>query len=205
VFRDGEFVTARRAPCAANTMTFERGPSGQAGGPAVFSATPALWHHAAVKKAAASKKSPAATQEKTKGKTARRKPPAKKGAKGAPRADLGAPIDGFFSKQPAHLRPVLDELRKLVHEAAPDATSAMKWGLAFFSMGKHPMCALAGFKAHVNLILAGPPGTFADPDGILEGEGKTGRHLKLRALEDLPRAAVRGWLHTAAERARKQK
>jgi hypothetical protein len=67
------------------------------------------------------------------------------------------------------------------------------------------MCALAGFKAHVNLILSGPPGTFADPDGILEGDGKTGRHLKLRSLDELPRAAVRGWLRTAADLARKQK
>ena len=179
--------------------------------PRGFLGPPTMWHHAAVKKAAASKKSPAAAQpakaKPAKAKPATKKPDARKPSarKVAPRADLGAPIDGFFAKQPAHLRPVLDELRKLVNEAAPDATSAMKWGLAFFSMGKHPMCALAGFKAHVNLILAGPPGTFSDPDGLLEGEGKTGRHLKLRALEELPRAAVRGWLHTAAERARKQK
>jgi hypothetical protein len=36
--------------------------------------------------------------------------------------------------------------------------------------------------------------------------GKTGRHLKLTSLDELPRAAVRGWLRTAAELARaKQK
>jgi hypothetical protein len=64
------------------------------------------------------------------------------------------------------------------------------------------MCALAAHKSHVNLILAGPPGTFADPEGRLEGEGKTGKHLKLRALADLPKAAVRGWLKAAAETAR---
>jgi hypothetical protein len=63
------------------------------------------------------------------------------------------------------------------------------------------MCALAAFKSHVNLILSGPPGTYADPGGLLEGDGKTGKHLKLRALADLPRAAVRGWLKTAAARA----
>src|SRR5215831_11189756 len=39
----------------------------------------------------------------------------------APRADLGAPVDGFFAKQPAHLRPVLDNMRALIEEAAPDA------------------------------------------------------------------------------------
>jgi uncharacterized protein YdeI (YjbR/CyaY-like superfamily) len=115
------------------------------------------------------------------------------------RADLGAPIDGFFAKQPPHLRPILETLRQMIEEAAPTATSAIKWGMPFYTVGDRMMCALAGFKAHVNLILAGPPGTFADPDGLLEGDGKTGRHLKLRSLDELPRKQVQGWLRTAAK------
>ncbi len=119
-----------------------------------------------------------------------------------PRADLGAPVDGFFSKQPAHLRPILDELRRMIEDVAPDAASSIKWGMPFFTIGDNTMCALAGFKVHVNLILPGPPGTYADPDGRLEGEGKTGKHLKLRSPSDIPHAAVRAWLQTAAARAR---
>jgi len=61
---------------------------------------------------------------------------------------------------------------------------------------------LGAHKAHVNLILAGPPGAFADPEGRLEGGGKTGKHLKLRALAELPRASARGRLRTAAAAAR---
>ena len=121
----------------------------------------------------------------------------------AKRADLGAPIGGFFAKQPAHLRPILAELRRLVDEAAPDATSSLKWGMPFYEIGGNTYCALAGFKAHVNLILPGAPGTYADPDGLLAGEGKTGQHLKLRSLAELPRGKVRGWLRTAAARARR--
>jgi hypothetical protein len=121
----------------------------------------------------------------------------------APRADLGAPPDGFFRKQPPHLRSILEELRKLVDETAPDASSSLKWGMPFYTVDGHTMCALAAFKAHVNVILPGPPGTYPDPDGILEGDGKTGKHLKLRSLEDLPRQTLRGWLQTAAKRARK--
>jgi hypothetical protein len=118
------------------------------------------------------------------------------------RADLGAPVDGFFAKQPPHLRPILDALRGLVDEAAPDASSSIKWGMPFYEIGGNTYCALAGFRAHVNLILPGAPGTYADPDGRLEGEGKTGQHIKLRSLEELPRDAIRGWLRTAAKKAR---
>ena len=119
-----------------------------------------------------------------------------------PRADLGAPVDGFFAMQPVHLRPVLDELRALVENAAPDASSSLKWGMPFYEVGGNVMCALVAFKAHVNLILPGPPGTFADPEGLLEGGGKTGTHLKMHSLAQLPRATVQGWLRTAAARAR---
>jgi hypothetical protein len=117
------------------------------------------------------------------------------------RADLGAPVDGFFAKQPPQLRPILDELRRLVEAAAPGASSSIKWGMPFYMLADQMVCALAGFKAHVNLILPGPPGTYADPGGLLEGDGKTGKHLKIRTLAELPGTAVRGWLKTAAARA----
>jgi hypothetical protein len=149
--------------------------------------------------AQATKKPPAAAAAKR---------PAKKAAAAAaprkigPRADLGAPVDGFFAKQPAQLSPILDELRAMIGEAALGVSSAIKWGMAFYDIDDTMMCALAGFKSHVNLILPGPPGTYPDPDGLLEGEAKTGRHLKVRSLDELPREAVRGWLATAAARAR---
>jgi hypothetical protein len=142
-----------------------------------------------VKKAAKSKPKP------------KRKPTSKK--KPTARADFGAPIDGFFTKQPAHLRAVLEELRELVEEAAPDAQSSLKWGMPFYSVNGAMMCALGAHKSHVNLILSGPADTFADPDGRLAGDGKTGRHLKLTGVDDLPRAAVRRWLRAAAALARK--
>jgi hypothetical protein len=120
----------------------------------------------------------------------------------ARRADYGAPIDGFFAKQPPQLRAILDELRALIAAAAPDAGATLKWGMPFYTRGDEMMCAVAAFKSHVNLILPGPPGTYADPDGRLEGDGKTGKHLKLRTVDELPRATVRGWLRTAAARAK---
>jgi hypothetical protein len=144
----------------------------------------------AAKKAAATK--PAATKP-----AAARRP--------GTRADLGAPIDGFFRRQPQQLRPILEALRAVIEQAVPEAASSIKWGMPFFTLDGEMMCALGSHKTHVNLILSGPPGAFDDPDGRLEGTGKTGRHLKLTHLDELPRAAVRGWLRTAAEHARAQR
>ena len=121
----------------------------------------------------------------------------------APRADLGAPIDAFFAKQPPALRPIVEALRDVIQQAAPDAESSLKWGMPFFSLRGEMLCAIGAHKSHVNLILHGPPGTYADPDGLLTGESKMGRHLKLTKIEDLPRRTVAGWVRTAVEQAKK--
>lgn len=164
------------------------------------------WHHVAVKTSPKSRVAAAKAPKKAKkSASARKAAPAKKSAGGATlarRADYGAPIDGFFAKQAPHLRVILEELRNLVEEGAPDASASLKWGMPNYSIGRVMVCALAGFKSHVNLILAGPPGAFADPDGLLEGEAKGGRHLKLRAIEELPREATLGWVRAAAQLAR---
>ena len=164
----------------------------------------------AVKRRAPAKKSPA---KKTGPKSAPSKKPAPKktapkkavAASRAPaaksasrRADLGAPIDGFFARQPPHLRAILEALRRLIEEAAPDAASSIKWGMPFFALDGVMLCALTAHRAHVNLVLVGPPTAFADPEGRLRGEGR-GRHLKLTRLEELPTEAVRSWLRTAVE------
>lgn len=146
--------------------------------------------------ASASRKSAAAR------KTAGKKPAARKIAR---RADLGAPVDAFFARQPAALREVLEALRRLVAYAAPDAEASLKWGMPFYTVNGTMMCALGAHRSHVNLILSGPPKAYADPEGLLSGEGKSGRHLRLTALEELPREAVRGWLRTAAELARRHR
>jgi hypothetical protein len=146
-------------------------------------------------------------------KPAKPRQPARRNARGtttragrtaARRPDFGAPVEGFFAEQPLHLAAILEALRKLVEQIAPDASASLKWGMPFYTVDGEMMCALAGFKSHVNLILAGPPDAFADPDALLQGEGKTGRHLKLRSLDELPREAVRSWLRTASQLARKK-
>lgn len=120
----------------------------------------------------------------------------------ARRADFGEPIEGFCAKQTGEHRAILDELRSLVDEVAPDASASLKWGMPFYTIGSARMCALTAHESHVNLVLTGPPGTYADPDELLVGDGKTGRHLRIEKLAELPKKAVRAWLRTAASRAR---
>ena len=113
------------------------------------------------------------------------------------RKDFGKSIDAFFEKQPKALRPIVDKLRELIEEAAPTATATIKWGMPHWSLDDKMFCAVSAHKKHVNLIM---PGTkFDDPDGLLEGEGKTGKHLKMESIDDLPEKQVKKWLKALAK------
>lgn len=118
------------------------------------------------------------------------------------RADYGKPIEDMLARQPPPLRAIVEDLRRMIEEVAPEAESSLKWGMPCFTIGNRTVAAIGVHKAHVNLVLWGPKGTYADSKGLLSGEGKIGVHLRLTSSDEIPRTAVRGWLRTAAQRAR---
>jgi uncharacterized protein YdhG (YjbR/CyaY superfamily) len=118
------------------------------------------------------------------------------------RADHGKPIDFVIDKQPAEIKAIAMQLRALIESAAPKATSSLKWGMPFFMLEGKMMVAIGIHKKHVNLILPGAPGTFDDPKGLLEGEGKTGQHLKITNVKELPKTEVKKWLAVAVKNAK---
>lgn len=122
----------------------------------------------------------------------------------ARRLDYGKPIEGTLARQPPQLRSIAEELREMIEAVAPEAKSSLKWGMPCFTIGRRTVATIGIHKEHVNLILWGPRGSYADPNGLLAGEGKMGAHLRLTSVDELPREAVRGWLRTAAALARKE-
>lgn len=126
-----------------------------------------------------------------------KKPAAKAPAKPAPkkyaaRADLGSEHEVFFAKQPPTIKPITDALRKLIDGVVPKGTTkVIKWGMPFYALGDELLCAIGAHKAHVNFIL---PGDHADPDGLLRGEGKTGKHVRITSVDEIPRAQIERWV-----------
>ncbi|MFL5357789.1 DUF1801 domain-containing protein [Archangium sp.] len=140
-------------------------------------------------------------------KSAARKTPAKTPAKGAAakktpdrqylrREDLGAPADAFFAQQPPERREHLEALRALVKKAAPGARESMKWGMPYYQL-KGGFCALYTSKTYAALSIMAPPEKLDDPEGRLEGTGKTMRHLKVRSAADLDEASILRWVKAA--------
>ncbi|MFY0523586.1 DUF1801 domain-containing protein [Archangium gephyra] len=148
----------------------------------------------------AARKTPAKTP--AKGAAAKKAPAKGAAAKKTParqylrREDLGAPADAFFAQQPPELREHLEALRALVKKAAPGARESMKWGMPYYEL-KGGFCALYTSTTYAALSIMAPPEKLDDPEGKLEGTGKTMRHLKVRSAADLDEASILRWVKAA--------
>ena len=83
-----------------------------------------------------------------------------------------------------HANAVLD----LVRAATPGLTETVKWGNPVW-VGNRNVCYLAAGNGYVSLgFFRGA--SLSDPAGIVEGSGKTMRHVKVRAGGDMPKAEL---------------
>lgn len=56
-------------------------------------------------------------------------------------------IDEYIHKCQPFAIPILEHLRKLIHDTVPDVQETIKWGMPSFEY-KGPFCSFAGFKQH---------------------------------------------------------
>jgi uncharacterized protein YdeI (YjbR/CyaY-like superfamily) len=56
-------------------------------------------------------------------------------------------VDAYIAKSRDFARPILNHIRKVVHEALPEVTETMKWSFPHFNY-KGMLCSMASFKEH---------------------------------------------------------
>jgi hypothetical protein len=121
---------------------------------------------------------------------------------------MGRPPDpqllGFLE---AYDRPIADlalALREIILEEVPDAAESIYqvytvaiW-FGFSAKMKDMFCYVATNARHINLGF--PRGsTLPDPNGVLEGDGKTMRHIKFASQRDVERSFVRRYIRASIE------
>jgi len=95
-------------------------------------------------------------------------------------------------------------LREIILQEAPDASESIYqvytvaiW-FGFSGKMKDMFCYITTHAEHVNLGF--PRGAMLpDPNGVLEGEGRTMRHIKFRSQRELERPFVRRYIRAAIE------
>ena len=62
-----------------------------------------------------------------------------------------ASIDDYLTNLPAGLKSIMQKIRETIHEAAPDATETVSYGMPTFNMnGKH-FIYFAAWKQHISI------------------------------------------------------
>ena len=92
---------------------------------------------------------------------------------------------------------ILETLRQLIHSSIPDTTEDFKWRMPVFIKSKI-FTYLRYSKEHVTLGFYNIE-RLKDPNKMLEGTGKTMRHIKIRGLEDIDKKLITEWLQGTAD------
>jgi uncharacterized protein YdeI (YjbR/CyaY-like superfamily) len=96
-------------------------------------------------------------------------------------------IDAYIEKSQDFAKPILREIREIVHKACPDVEETMKWSFPHFDYKGEMMCSMAAFKQHMAFGFW-KAALMKDP--VLVANAKTevamGHLGKITSLKDLP-------------------
>jgi hypothetical protein len=108
-----------------------------------------------------------------------------------------ATFDKYLADQAPRNQSIIRALRKLVKRVAPQLEESVKWGNGCWVKGTAPVSYVYSARDHVQFgFFAGA--ALKDPQGLLEGEGKFVRHVKVLKPSDIDETAFRALLRQAA-------
>lgn len=113
----------------------------------------------------------------------------------------GEALHEFIASYHPEVRELVLALRALVLRVLPSAIEQVDPPSKIIANGTDRtyaglICAIAPFKAHVNLMFA-RGAELPDPDHLLEGTGKRARHVRVTARAEVENPALRTLLEVA--------
>jgi hypothetical protein len=101
-------------------------------------------------------------------------------------------VTEYIDKATAEQILILETLRKLVHETIGNVSEEIKWGFPVFAQLKD-FAYLRFSKKHITLGFYNI-NKIKDPDNLLEGEGNTLKHIKIKSADDINPKIISEWL-----------
>ncbi len=92
-------------------------------------------------------------------------------------------VNSYIENAPEEQKEILLQLRRLIEKSLPSVTEHFKWSQPVYETEKG-FCYLKSTKKHVNLGFMNAE-KIDDPENILEGTGKSMRHIKIKKLDDI--------------------
>jgi hypothetical protein len=108
-----------------------------------------------------------------------------------------ASFDDYLAGQALRNQGVIRALRKFVKRVAPQLQESVKWGNGCWVQGKAPVAYVYSAPDHVQFgFFRGS--VLKDPRGLLNGQGKFVRHIKVRSRSDIDETAFGALVRQAA-------
>lgn len=106
-------------------------------------------------------------------------------------------VDAYIERSAEFAKPILTHIRKLVHEACPDAVETMKWSFPHFDY-KGMLCSMASFKQHCAFGFWKQ--SLLEMDAFAAQKTAMGSFGRISSLADLPADnVVIALIHQAVE------
>jgi len=94
-------------------------------------------------------------------------------------------VDQFILDLPEDIQKITKALRNIILDASPELVEEYKWSMPNYSY-KGLACYLQTAKKHVNLgFQKGNELVEKDVNNLLQGTGKTMRHIRITKMEDI--------------------
>lgn len=135
-----------------------------------------------------------ASRKRSAGGTARRAPASAR-REGVVRTRPGT-VAEFLERLDPDTRPVVEALRRIIHDTVPDADVSIKWGQPTWKR-RGLLCYIAPGRDHVTLGFH-RGARLDDRHGLLEGSGKSMRHIRVRSVVEIDGPAIRDLVRQAA-------
>ncbi len=114
-----------------------------------------------------------------------------------PKMKSYATFDNYLADQSPKNRSLIRALRKFVERVAPQLQESVKWGNGCWVKGKVPVAYVYSAPDYVQFgFFRGA--ALKDPKGLLQGEGKFVRHIKVFKPSDIDQRAFAALLRQAA-------
>ena len=95
-----------------------------------------------------------------------------------------ASFDEYLAGQAPRNQDVIRALRRFVKRVAPQLQESVKWGNGCWIQGKVPVAYVYSAPDHVQFGFFGGS-ALKDPSGLLNGDGKFVRHIKVRSRSEI--------------------
>ncbi len=108
-------------------------------------------------------------------------------------------VEDRIGAWPEPMRAVGRRARALILALDPEMSEAVKWGAPCYMFKGRNQFALMRHRTYVNLQIENGA-ALDDPGGLIEGEGKSMRHVKLKSERDVEQAELMPLLRQALQR-----